>query len=1326
MAKKKSSSKKAATKKSATKKSTTKKAATKSSSKAYAGKSLVVVEAPGKVSKIQGYLGPNYIVRASVGHIMDLPPKKLGVDVDNDYAPTYEVMKGKEEVVEELKDIASKVNTAIICSVVYDEPTLIEGPDGVIELWKVGEFIDGCLDRGFDYRGYSVLAHNKNSGEVVFEPIKRVIRHVSPERLFSLKTKGSRQVTVTESHSVFTTLDCTLPSMAFKKGTPVLVPTCLPQNEKGDNSQISRIDVLACLLASEKKELLSEHFIKYQECKKLVDKKAFSQREGEGPLFEKTLQLSEIGLEKLINLRIERGLSQGQIGKALENISQSNISYWESGKANPTLSKIQQYLAFFGTTLEEAFETEDYKIIQSRVQTRVEKALTIQARGSNKSLQRENQPLTRFSLEELGELSEVTAIYNHNGKPICSRFIECDESFFEVLGYYSAEGTCCDQSKHVMWNFGPREHADEQTHIEKVLSWVRKTFLGNHISNDGFASNSGVKICVTNLLAQYLFKDVFALGQHAFTKKVPSIVFSATADKQLSYLRGIFLGDGSLSTHSFTFNTISPQLAEGLRYLLLQNGMTSGLEAIPPAKSETENLTIEGKHLSYRVSISGNKETFSQIIGSHYRYAAISSQNKQQETNGKFIYTKRTGAVAEVSLREKEERPPTKQYVYDFEVEGHTFIAGSGAVCLHNSDEDREGEFIGYSVAMQIKRQGLQIQRAKFNSITKAAIQKAIASPTSLDRDLVRAQQGRRILDRLVGFKVSPLLWSSIRKGLSAGRVQSVGLRIVVDRQKEIDAFKPEDFWTVHVEFSLPTGEIFEAQIPEKFKVEADAKAAVKKLKAGKYAVKDIQAKKTKKSPAPPFTTSAMVQQANTTLGWGAKRTNAAAQKLYEGGFITYIRTDSTVMDPQAVTDIRTHLGQVGANYLPAKAPIYKNKASAQEAHEAIRPTDFNLTSLQGQGLPDEVKLYEMIYKRAIASQSTPAQFDRVTVKIENSGIELTAKGQTLTFDGYLKFWTYSDTKEVILPQLTVGQSLIANGTEKSKKHTTKPPPRYNTASIIKELEETGVGRPSTYQSIIETLLNRNYIVMDGKAFVPTEIGKEVAATLEEFMPRVVDIRFTAQMEEKLDEVAAGKLDWVAAIDFFWAQFAKEIQQASKDLAERMGETEHVCTKCGAPLVRRVSSGGPFYACTNVDPAKVKSKKAIINNTKGKPFCGQIFQIGENKEPVEKKEEVYDKPCPTCGAHMVKKTARRGGTSFWGCSNYALTGCKTSCSLDGQWKIPSAAQIIGTCDKCGKGNMVVKKGRRGPFQACDRYPKCKNAKSLPPDFDASEDSSGSK
>jgi DNA topoisomerase-1 len=616
--------------------------------------------------------------------------------------------------------------------------------------------------------------------------------------------------------------------------------------------------------------------------------------------------------------------------------------------------------------------------------------------------------------------------------------------------------------------------------------------------------------------------------------------------------------------------------------------------------------------------------------------------------------------------------------------------ATAGAIFLA-ADPDREGEAIAYSVAMLLKRPGLPMYRVSYNAISKAAIQAAFQAPRNLDKNLVRAQQARRILDRLVGFKASPLLWNTVRRGLSAGRVQSVALRMIVDRQAEIDQFKPRDYWTIQASLKTAKGEPFTAEIKAEYDTQADADAVIAKLQSGQFVVKDVDSKVRSRAPFPPFTTSQMLQQAHAILGWNAKRTNSAAQQLYERGDVTYIRTDSVFIDPAAVTDIRTYLQLQGPRYLPAAPVVHTTKAAnAQEAHEAIRPIDNNLAPANtvGQMPPDCQSLYELVWRRAIASQSTDAQFRQVLVAIENSGIDLQSKGQTLVFDGFLKFWTYSDSKEVQLPPLAVKDVLGVDKIE-ALKHTTKPPSRYNPGSIIKELEESGVGRPSTYQALLDTLIRRLYIEEDGKAFKATEVGKEVVKLLKQYAPRVVDTQFTADMELKLDEVAQGTLDWVKCIDIFWKPLEAEIAQATTIIGSQSVQTDKMCLKCGKPLMKKFNARGSFYVCSD------------------KP-CGSFFSIGDNELPVIRKAEEHATPCPLCQGRIIKRMVKATGKTFWGCANYETTGCRGSLDESGNARIPEVKVVIGPCPKCKTGQIVVKKSRWGKeFKACDQYPRCK-------------------
>ena len=1103
-------------------------------------KALVVVEAPGKVKKIQGYLGSDYIVKASVGHIMDLPKKGLGVVIENKYAPTYTIMEGKEKVVAELRDIANKVPLVILCSVVYDEPILIRDRTKRIDFVKIGKFIDQCYAGTINPLDYEVAAHNRKTGSIEFRTIKKAIRHISPEKLITLKTDYNRSITITESHSVFSDLDQVEKGNDCIVGKTLLVPNKLPTNKSPYSTQI---DILQWIIKKQDPYMNQECFISRKQCEQWAQQRAFKIRVGEGIKFDSIVKLTDEARFNLIDLRIETKLSQSVLAKQI-GLTQSQICCWEKGKSNPTMGNLKRYLNLLGGGLELLGEG-NYEICPSIVQQRVEKALTTQCNHSNKSLLRDYIPIKDLQEIDLPLLSNVQDIYSHNGKLISKRFIPVDEELGLILGYFSAEGSIIQTQNRVIWSFGPQNHADENTHIYKTIEWIKKYFPFTHKDSRPYLqSGQSSKISICNSVAKFLFESILDTGYDSYSKKISWLIFSSQQPIQIAFLQGSFLGDGSLQKSVGVFNTVSLELAQGIRYLLLQNGLHSGFSITPPSPSPDK---IQNEWEIYRtvncygVTIHSlqNNTVAKQITENHYLY---SSSDAIPNPNTARKYLDVIQDTAKLKIKDRIEQINTDKFVYDLEVEGHTFICGDGAICAHNSDPDREGEYIGYSIAMLLRREGLGFQRISYQAITKQAIQKALANPRNLDKNLVRAQQARRILDRLVGFKVSPLLWNSIQKGLSAGRVQSVGLRLIVDRQDEVDQFVPQNYWTVKTDFVTSVGN-FEATIETKFSTELEAKKIVTQLKAGQFKIKTIDRKQVPRSPAPPFTTSQLVQQASTILGWDAKRTNSTAQRLYELAYTTYIRSDSVTIDPSVIPIMRTQLQLSGPKYVPTTPHVYKNNDNAQEAHEAIRPLDFSIVSLTGQVPPDEAKLYDLIYARAIASQAAPALFDRVTITLENSGIELSAKGQTLNFDGYLKFWPHSDNKEVTLPNLTTGQ-VLSNATPSSVRHTTKAPSKYNTASLVKELEESGVGRPSTYQSIIDTLVNRKYITLEGKAFIPTDIGRKVCGVLKQYIPKVVDIQFTAEMESKLDLVAQGKMDWISVIDYFWKQFDLEIKKA--------------------------------------------------------------------------------------------------------------------------------------------------------------------------------------
>jgi len=489
------------------------------------------------------------------------------------------------------------------------------------------------------------------------------------------------------------------------------------------------------------------------------------------------------------------------------------------------------------------------------------------------------------------------------------------------------------------------------------------------------------------------------------------------------------------------------------------------------------------------------------------------------------------------------------------------------------SDNDREGSWISESIKRVLDRKGLTFHRAVFNSITKAEITNAINNPTVIDANLVEAQQARRLLDRLMGFKISPLLWRSGRdedkQSRSAGRVQSVGLQMIVDRQKEIDAFKSVKYWTVEVILSDGKTE-FAVQVITKDKLDINtsekAEKLVKYLEEQEFIVDKVDKSQERKNPPTPFTTSTLQQVGSGALGWNSKRTMAVAQKLYEGGHITYMRTDSVIFAKEAIDEIRVLIPTItSSKYLPSTPNVYQNKSkNAQEAHEAVRTTHHNdlATVLSGTHDPEEKKLLELIWRRTVASQMVPAIYDKIDLVVKAEKVKLKASGQTQQFDGYLKIWTHTDAKELALPDLKVGQKLTKVKVEATE-HETKPPARYTNASLVKELEGNGVGRPSTYASIIDTLIARLYVEMDGKAFIPTKKGIEVSDFLKEHFSNLINVTFTAQMETELDEIAEGKKTRTELLIKFYKTLSDTIEIANSKLSTNEVSAE-ACPVCGS------------------------------------------------------------------------------------------------------------------------------------------------------------------
>ncbi len=608
------------------------------------------------------------------------------------------------------------------------------------------------------------------------------------------------------------------------------------------------------------------------------------------------------------------------------------------------------------------------------------------------------------------------------------------------------------------------------------------------------------------------------------------------------------------------------------------------------------------------------------------------------------------------------------------------------------TDEDREGEAIGYHIAKAIGKDPEALPRIVFHEITKSAIQHALENPRKVDMDSVDAQQTRRLLDRIVGYKLSPLLASKIQKGLSAGRVQSATLKLVVDREREIKAFKPEEYWTIDGLFE----KTIDASIYDynglkieklTIKTEADAQEIVNAAQNESFIVSSIDKTQRKTKTPPPFMTSTLQQAASTQLGFSPKKTMMVAQKLYEGvktdkgvmGVITYMRTDSLNLAKEAVAAARDHiLTTYGEKYLPAKAKNYATKSKgAQEAHEAIRPTrvDFTPQMAANHLTPDELKLYRLIYNRFLACQMTEAVLESQTILFKGDKCTFKASGRKLIFDGFYKVTGYGE-KDKLLPELKEGTPVSLDEIKKEQ-HFTEPPARYNEASLIKKLESLGIGRPSTYAPTITILQQRKYIEIEKKRIHPTEIAFTVIELLEKHFPEIVDSNFTAQMEETLDKVASGEANWQKILKEFYTPFMQKIEEGKKNIKSQKVAipTGENCPKCGSELLLRKGRYGEFIACSNFPKCK------YTKNTDG-------------TEPEQPEET--DEKCEKCGSPMVIKNSRRG--KFLACSAYPK--CKNAKSLTPpkELKVP--------CPECG-GKLQEREGRRGKFYGCTNYPKCK-------------------
>ncbi len=636
------------------------------------------------------------------------------------------------------------------------------------------------------------------------------------------------------------------------------------------------------------------------------------------------------------------------------------------------------------------------------------------------------------------------------------------------------------------------------------------------------------------------------------------------------------------------------------------------------------------------------------------------------------------------------------------------------------ADPDREGEAICFHLQEELKekKSGPKIFRVMFNEITKSAIQKAFEKPLAVNLHMVDAQQARRVLDRLVGYKISPLLWDKVRRGLSAGRVQTVALRLIVEREREIKAFIPKEYWSIDVNLSAKKPPQLTAHLAKKNDENIEisdgtgAQAVVDAVDGAAYIVKSVTNREKRRNSAAPFITSTLQQEGSRKLRFSVKRTMILAQKLYEGvelstdegpvGLITYMRTDSTRVSNDALDEVRKMIGErYGADYVPASPNIYKSKKDAQDAHEAIRPTSAMRTpeSVAPFLAEDELKLYRLIWMRFVASQMAPAVFDQTTIDVEVKGKDgatylFRATGSVPKFDGFLKVYEEGkdqkdeddDELKNKLPVVTQGETLRFKSIV-PEQHFTEPPPRFNEATLVKELEADGVGRPSTYASILSTIQEREYVRKEGGKFFPTELGMVVTDLLLESFNDLFDVTYTARMEAELDEIEEGKIDWRMAMSEFYDRFSKDLDHAARhmtDIKRMEVPTDFVCEKCGKPMVIKWGKHGKFIACT------------------GYPECKSTRELPVEEGTVGEQDEA--EYCENCGRPMVLKKGRFG--TFLACSGYP--DCKTTKQL-GTAQKPQDVPLDEKCEKCGS-NMVRKYGRYGEFVACSNYPTCKHVK----------------
>jgi len=664
------------------------------------------------------------------------------------------------------------------------------------------------------------------------------------------------------------------------------------------------------------------------------------------------------------------------------------------------------------------------------------------------------------------------------------------------------------------------------------------------------------------------------------------------------------------------------------------------------------------------------------------------------------------------------------------------------------TDLDREGEAIAWHLAQLLGVPDEKTYRVIFNAITHNSIKQAFTQPGKLDMDKVMAQQARRILDRIVGYQISPLLWKKVTRGLSAGRVQSIAVKMIVEKEKEIRGFEPQEYWLIPAVFTtdlqndysrqwldftqtkskndkpptlaeqskwLTEHNAFKAELyridDKEFKAtgKEQAEPIFNALKQAKFKLADLQTKQSVSQPSAPFITSTLQQSAANRLGFATKRTMRVAQQLYEGidlgsmgslGLITYMRTDSTHLSSEAIKEVRKYIEKhLGPDYLPGQAKFYASKKTAQQAHEAIRPTDVDLTpdDIKPFLTDEQYKLYNLIWRRFVACQMSPAKWDvtnfNISAQTPLGCCWYRTIGRILVFDGFIKIWPITSNEQE-LPSVQAGQQLAVVDL-KAEQHFTKPPARFTEAALVKALEKEGIGRPSTYATIISTIQERGYVEQKEKKFYATDIGEVVTEKLNEYFPKIMDIAFTRYMEEQLDKIEEQHLNWIGVLKDFYGPFKESLETAQAEMKHAKAEvtpSEYECPTCGKQLVYRFGKNGRFLSCSAY------------------PDCTFACPCDKDGKMIEEKVSEYE--CPTCGKPMVYKNGRFG--PFLGCSDYPE--CKTTLKLDKEGNVlppkPPAEPTGIKCHKCKTGELVIRQGKKGPFLGCNRFPKCRTIISI--------------